>query len=36
LAVLDLSSSMVTCCSHCVSHASSHDRMFPFMPYDMA
>ena len=34
LAVLDLSPSMVTCCSRCVSHASSHDRMFPFMPYD--
>ena len=34
LAVLDLSPSMVTCCSRCVSHASSHDRMFSFMPYD--
>jgi hypothetical protein len=34
LAVLDLSPSMVICCSRCVSHASSHDRMFPFMPYD--
>ena len=34
LAVLDLSPSMVTCWSRCVSHASSHDRMFPFMPYD--
>jgi ribosomal protein L14E/L6E/L27E len=34
LAVLDFSPSMVTCCSRCVSHASSHDRMFPFMPYD--
>jgi hypothetical protein len=33
LAVLDFSPSMVTCCSRCVSHASSHDRMFPFMPY---
>jgi hypothetical protein len=34
LAVLDLSPSMVTCCSRCMSHASSYDRMFPFMPYD--
>jgi hypothetical protein len=34
LAVLDLSPSMVTCCSRCVSHASSYNRMFPFMPYD--
>ena len=34
LAVLDLSPSIVICCSRCMSHASSHDEMFPFMPYD--